>query len=266
MRTVTLNAFSAGMTRLRTKGGPSEQTLYELTNGYVTASRTIQQRPAITSQTKLPPTSRGLCTFNGVFYTFTHAVVSNPGTATVRVLLHPDPSFSGSLSKVHFAQPFMGYLYVVAEFSDGNTYHYWLQDPPAWTAFTIYDVNELVQPTVPNGLYYQAQLPQDAPPAWQPLTQYHTADKVQPTVYNGFCYSAANLLPSDPTSSSDTEPTWPTQENTFVLESSGGGQSTQPTPPTPPPATPPGGEPGGRYGNPGGSGLGLGNRNRTFIP
>lgn len=257
MRTVTLNAVSAGMTRLRSKGGANPETLYELTNGYVTASRAIKQRPGVHYQTKLPIGSKGLVAYNGVFYTFAATTLSNPGTATLKILPHPSPTFAGTLSKIHFAAPFMGYLYVVAEFSDTNVYHYWLQDPPAWQPFTVYKDNQLVQPTVPNGYYYRA-FTANPPPAWQPLHQYSLNNAVQPTVYNGFEYVATILLPGDPTTSSDTEPVWPTEQNSFVLESSAGGTSTQPTPPTPPPATPPGKGDGGRYTNIGGSGTRFG--------
>jgi len=255
-RSVILNTMAAGMTRLRGKGGESPETAWEITNGYVTASKSIKQRPAVVYQTLLPATSRGLCPFNGSLYTFTAHAVSNPGTAIVEILTHPTPGFAGELYRIHFAAPFMGLLYVVAEFDDHNIYHYWLQNPPAWTEFTIYHENDLVQPTVPNGFYYKAQLDNNAPPAWQALHQYSTGDNVQPTTYNGFFYTATNLLPASPTSSSDTEPTWPTTENSFVLESSAGGTSVQPTPPTPPAAPAPGTSAGGRYSNPGGSGSG----------
>lgn len=248
MRTISLNTSAAGMTRLRGKGGASPETLWELTNGYVTASKSVKQRPGLQYQTRLPDTSKGLVAFNGVLYTFTAHSVSNPGTATVKILTHPTPGYAGELAKIHYAAPFMGYLYVVAEFADGNTYHYWLQEPPAWTTFTVYDANELVQPTVPNGLYYKAVL-DNPPPAWQPLHQYYTGDKVQPTKYNGFSYEATNLLPSSPTSSSDTEPVWSTELNGFVLESSAGGSSVAPTPPTPPNSQPPGTGDGERYSN-----------------
>ena len=42
---VTLSAVQAGITRLRTKGGASPESLYDLINGYVTAARTIAPRP-----------------------------------------------------------------------------------------------------------------------------------------------------------------------------------------------------------------------------
>lgn len=253
MRAVTLNAFSAGMTRLRTKGGASPETLYELTNGYITASRTIKERPAATYAFTVPTSSKGLCQFGGVFYTFSASAVSPVAGSTNKVLIHPTAGSTATISKIHFAHPFMGYLYVVAEFSDGGVYHYWLSDPPAWTPLTLYKENELVQPTVPNGLYYRATLI-NPPVAWQAETSYATGDTVQPTVPNGFKYSATICLPSSPTTSSDTEPTWPAEEFATVYESSAGNQPPAPEPPASPPSTPPGRGDGGRYTNLGGSG------------
>jgi len=263
MRAVTLNAFSAGMTRLRTKGGASPETLYELTNGYVTASRTLKQRPALTYQHALPTASKGLVYFKGVFYTFSAASVSPVAGSTNLVLIHPTPGFSGTLLHVHFAHPFMGYLYVVAEFSDNAIYHYWLQMPAAWKANHQYKANDLVQPTTPNGLYYRAVQSTTAAKAWTPGVQHSLGDVVQPTVYNGFAYDALGIngaippsVPSPTTASSgQIEPTWPLVNGATVLETSSGAVNIIPDPaPTPPPATPPGLGEGGRYTNLGGSG------------
>ncbi len=260
-RAVVLNTSAAGMTRLRGKGGASPETLWELTNGYVTASRAIQQRPAINYYTTFPATSRGMTVFNGVMYTFTAHAVSNPGSATVKVLIHPTAGFSGELYRIHFAQPFMGFprvrnrglgLYVVAEFDDHTIAHYWLQEPAAWQPLTIYNVNDLVQPTTPNGFYYKAVI-NNAPPAWQPNTLYATGALVQPSTYTGYSFTATNLLPSSPTTSGGTEPVWINLPGSLVLESSSGPSSNVNTAaPTPPPTAPIGTLPGGKYSNPGG--------------
>jgi hypothetical protein len=253
MRAVVLNTSAAGMTRLRGKGGASPETLYEATNCYVNASRAIQQRPAMQYYTIFPSTSRGMTVFNGVMYTFTAHAVSNPGSATVKVLIHPTPGFTGELYRIHFAQPFMGLLYVVAEFDDHVIAHYWLQEPATWQPLTIYNVNDLVQPTVPNGFYYKAVI-NNPPPAWQPNTLYKLGDEVQPTTYTGYSFLATNLLPQSPTTSSGTEPTWVNIPGALVLESSSGPASNVGTtaPPTPPDTKPVGILPGGKYSNPGG--------------
>lgn len=258
------------MTRLRTKGGASPEALYELTNAYVTASKTIEPRPCLNYITRVPTGSKGLFAFKGILYSFVASnTVVNNGSTTLLVLRHPSPFFGGTLRTIHFTQPFMGFPYVVAEFSDGNVYHYWLQNPAPWKRYTIYKANDLVQPTVPNGLYYQAVQTVSAAPAWTAGLQHMRGDIVQPTTYNGFQYQAiimnGDIFDSGPAASGAVEPIWPTSNGQTVLESSAGAATPVNPAPEPPPATPPGGGPGGRYSNPGGSGLGLGNRNRTFI-
>jgi hypothetical protein len=264
-RPVTLSAFTAGMTRLRTKGGASPETLYELTNCYVTASRSILPRPCHALLTLVPTGSKGLCAFNGVLYTFTaDKTLVNTGSTTLVVLRHPDPAFAGSLSKIHFAQPMMGKLYVVAEFSDALVKHYWLIDPPVWQATHHYKANDIVQPVLVGnrkGLYFKAVQSASVDPAWTPNIQHSLADQVQPTVYNGFVYRAVEIngstfLPNPSTApSGTTEPVWPTTQGATVLESSSGFAEIVPNPPpTPPPSTPPGREEGGRFTNIGGTG------------
>ena len=49
-RIVYLNALKAGISRLRTKGGPDPETLYDLVNGYVTQAGTVESRPGTVSR------------------------------------------------------------------------------------------------------------------------------------------------------------------------------------------------------------------------
>lgn len=267
-RTVTLNAASAGMTRLRDKGGASPQSLYELTNCYISASRAPTQRPGVrlkADMAALYPSSvgltKGLVAYRSQLYTFSASQISSSAPYNIVRLIHPTPGFSGSISEIHYAKPFMGLLYVVAQFSDNGIYHYWLQNPEVWQTLDHYSINDLIQPTTANGYYYKATM-LNPPNAWQPNTLYSTLDTVQPTEANGFAYVAAQLYPTSPTSSTDTEPVWPTVALQVVIESTAGGTSTQPAPPEAPAATPPGRGDGGRYSNPGGSG----NATRGFLP
>ena len=42
-----LTAVKAGITRLRTKAGAARESLYDLLNGYVDASRKMKSRPVL---------------------------------------------------------------------------------------------------------------------------------------------------------------------------------------------------------------------------
>jgi hypothetical protein len=197
--------------------------------------------------------------FQGIFYAFTDnpASIVNTGNYRVVLLRNPVAGSAATLSKVTYAVPFMGYLYVVGVYSDGSAHHFWLQNPPAWTANTTYATNTLVQPTTVNGYYYRA-LPLNIPPAWQPQTKYILNSQVQPSKYNGFYYKCTNLTILSPPTSGPNEPAWSTSLGGITLDFSAGNSSTNPTqinqPPTPPPAPGPGTGPGGRYGNRGGDG------------
>jgi hypothetical protein len=273
-RVVTLSASKAGMTRLRYKGGASPETLYELTNGFINASRCPQQRPgtrwkfnlADTGHTGNAGKTKGLVAFKGVFYSFTHSpsyTTTGSSSYVVVVLRHPTSS-TATIAAIHFAQPFMGLLYVVVQFSATSDYpsgfigHYWLQNPPAWKQFSQYMDNALVQPGTPNGYYYEAHRSIN-PSSWTALLQYKVGDKVQPTTYNGSYFTVNNVygpgaaLTPPIARSGGTEPDWTLaglQNGAFTLEfSTANPLPTPATGTTPPGATPPGIEDGGRYSN-----------------
>jgi hypothetical protein len=259
-RGVTLNASKAGITRLRTKGGASPESLYDLSNGFVNASRCPQQRPGTTwlfnfansGHTGNAGLTRGLVAFKGIVYTFCHTpLTSGSGTYQIITLRHPT-STTATLSVVHYAAPFMGFLYVVAEFSDTKIFDYWLQLPAAWQQGHKYNANDLVQPTVPNGFYYKAQQKSN-PNAWTPLLLYKIGDVVQPTTYNGFQYTVYAEAGSGtpPARSGPIEPTFKLSIGSLTLDFSSSTPPPEPAAaPDPPPAKAPGTDTGGRYSNP----------------
>lgn len=216
MRSVTLSAVKAGMTRLRDKGGASPESLFELTNGYVDASRSPTSRPGTRLDYILPAGTKGLCAFGGKLHVFATQPI-DPGNSlyVVNILKHPDPTFAGGLLKIHFAKPFLGFLYVVAEFIDGNVYHYWLQSPNVWAANTIYGLDALVQPSVPNGFFYRTATKSPAP-AWAPGQPKAIGDVVQPTTPNGWEYVVTEVTGTPTTGA--TEPAWPTAEGAQIFE------------------------------------------------
>jgi len=204
------------MTRLRDKGGASPESLYELTNGYVDASRAPTVRPGTVLDTTLPAGTKGLCAFAGKLHVFAAEPIDSGNLAyVVNVLIHPDPTYVGGIYKIHFAKPFLGLLYVVAEFDDGGVYHYWLQVPEVWKPNTIYGLNTIVSPTVPRGFVYQTATKSNAP-AWAPNQAKALGDVVQPTTPNGWEYVVTDVTGTPTTG--DTEPAWPTAEGAQVFE------------------------------------------------
>jgi hypothetical protein len=201
-----LGGFVTGITRLRYKGGASPQSLYDLQNGYVDQSGMPTNRPGTTYNATLTAGTKGLCAFQGKLHVFALTAISVPTGYALDILIHPNPAFAGTLDHIYFAKPFLGFLYVVAGFSDGSVYHYWLQSVGAWKANTIYQANQNVQPTVANGFLYTPSSVSN-PVAWAPNVLTSVGAVVQPTVYNGFQYTCIEADGANPSTGS-IEPVW----------------------------------------------------------
>lgn len=160
------------------------------------------------------------------------------------------------IKEIHFAAPYLGGLYVVAEFDVdstvraqyGDTYHYWVQSSTnkdssnAWQADHNYLIGDVIIPTMPNGLTYIASRRDPANPTWTPNTAEVVGNVIEPTIYNGFKFTATATAGANPTTG-ETEPTWPTSDGAIVNENSllANDQTitlAQPAPTTPVPTVP----------------------------
>lgn len=228
MRAVTLNALRAGIERRREKGAQPD-ALHDLENGLVQPDGAVVSRPGTRGIVRLPAGTKGLCADNGQLVVFAHAPVTVPAsTPAVRVELvrHPgDPTLA--LTAIHFAAPFLGHLYVVAEFAGGDVYHYWLRTAQAWNGSDTYDLGELVQPLTPNGFLYRAHRLRAPGPAWAPKVPRAVGNRIEPTTFNGFEYECIQTIGTDPRSG-DVEPTWPTQPGAIVTEDTRKGAAPKP--------------------------------------
>jgi len=252
MASVTLSAVKAGITRLRTKGGASPDSLYDLANGYVTAARTIAPRPGSEVSVRLPEGTIGLALHDGVFQVFSdRALTGMPPGYNLNVLSHPDRGLDPApeLVRIWKAEPLLGGLYVVAEWSDDpdRGIHYWVRSVSAgnWKPNTIHMLNDYVTPTVPNGLAYSAHRLLDPDPVWEPDAERQIGDTREPSTFNGYKYVVVEVH-GTPARSGSTEPRWEAREGALVIEEADVAPNAPP-PQATPPSTPPG------YGNPGGS-------------
>lgn len=238
MRQLVLSSQKGGISRLREKGGASAETLIMLRNAYVTTAKTIKQRPGLPVDFDLTPGTVGLASFQGRFYVFASSFVdhADPRVETI-VLKHPTtPSLA--LTKIHFAQTFLGRFYVAAEFANGDIRHYWVTNAPGWEPDTVYNFRQQVVPTTPNGFVYAASNV-DGTQAWSPNETITVGVVRQPTVYSGFKFQAVAITGTPPVNTSDTEPVWPTAEGEQVIEYTYGGTTPPTTPPAPDPTFPP---------------------------
>lgn len=232
-RVVSLNAAKGGINRQRVRGGADPSTLYDLENGYVDASGVIRSRPGTVNTVTLPAGTKGLCAYAGKLIVFSHTAKTIPAstpTVECEIVINPDnPALE--IHEIHHAAPFLGFLYVVAEFSDGSVWHYWLQSVSAWAANSTYGFGALVQPSIPNGFSYKATRLGSAAPAWTPNVPRALNDVVEPTVANGYRYTVTSVDGADPRSGA-VEPTWPAASGATVIEDTSYGDGGTVTPPT----------------------------------
>lgn len=216
MRQQPLTALKAGINRLRVKGAASAQQLYDLLNGYINQDGGVVVREGTIRSQLLDSTTVGLTAVNGVFNVFSNALQAVPAGYVCNVLVHPTDS-TQTVLKIWFAQPFMGFLYVVAEFANHDIFHYWLQSNGVWTANMVYKTGTVITPTVSNGLAYLAVRNMAPNPIWQPQTTIALNDIIEPTEYTGFAYKAIAVAGDSPHTGS-IEPVWPQTENGTIQE------------------------------------------------
>jgi len=225
VRAEALSTANAGMTRLRRKGNASPATLYDLLNAYITISGSIKPRPGTIVHTTLPADTKGLIAHNGKLVVFSHQPVTMTDSNYENVVLrHPSDS-TVKVRDIHFAQPFMGYLYVVAGFEDGQQWHYWVEVLDPWRALNKYDISDRVFPTIPNGFAYKAKRINPANPVWAKGVERSLNDVIEPTSYNGFNYTCVAVTGTSP-ASGDIEPVWPENDGERITEMTAGQSET----------------------------------------
>jgi hypothetical protein len=215
---VALTVVQGGITPARTKGAAPRNSLYDLVNAYVDVGKTVVVRPGTFRSQNLAtsPANVGLTSFDGIDHVFCHVPVTVPTGYVCNVLVNPTLS-TDPVKKIHFAAPYMGFLYVVAEFNNGTVAHYWLQTNGVWTANTVHFTGDYVSPTVDNGFAFQAVRLEPPHTVWAPESAVSVNAVFEPTIYNGFMFKAIAVTGSSPHTGS-SEPAWPAAENAQIQE------------------------------------------------
>jgi len=238
VRPITLSAIKQGMQRLREKGSPDPASLYDLQDGYVAIDGSVKQRPGTELAFTLPAGTLGMCAHDGDLVVFSTAPKACPAGVRCEVLTHPFFPSQG-LTYIWFAAPFLGYLYVVGEFENGDVYHYWLQAANSWEASTMYREGQIIVPSTPNGLGYKAHRVLPKYQTWVPGMEVVLGTKIEPTTPNGYYYEATETSeaagvgtpggspnPADPGTTPDGGP----GTGTTPMAAGGGTASTDPGP------------------------------------
>jgi hypothetical protein len=194
VRAFPLTVLNGGINRLRVKGGASASQLYDLQNGYISNAGSIVPREGTIRVVTLDSSTVGLAAANGQFNIFSSAfsTAALPANYVLNVLSNPNNTSSSPVT-IFFAKPFMGFEYVVASFSDGSVFHYWLQNNGTWTSNTTYTTASIVLPPTPNGLAYQGVRDFPTQPSWTPETAITLGAFVEPNVATGFVYQAVAI-------------------------------------------------------------------------
>ena len=196
MRPYSLTVLQGGIDRLRVKGGAAANRLYDLQNAYITNAGSIAPREGTIRAATLDTNTVGLASLNGVLNvfsnTFTTSTATVPAGYQLNVLAHPTLSTEAPV-KIWFAKPFMGFLYVVPQFANGDIFHYWLQSNGVWASNTVYSTGNIVTPPTANGLAYQAVRDFPPNPTWTAETNITLGQVIEPNQYTGFAYKAVTL-------------------------------------------------------------------------
>ena len=223
MRAVPFPISNRGMTRLRDKGGASPTTLFELTNAYIDIDGTARPRPGTDVFALLPAGTKGLISHNGKLHVFSAVPIeSTDPKIVINTLRHP--TIDGTpLLQIHFASPFMGFLYVAAEFSDGLIQHYWVEALGNWEAGTSVRLGQRVSPSDANGYVYKVVRLGGIKPKWAPGVERTVGDEIEPTSQNGFRYEVVSTTGANP-ASGDVEPNWPAENGALIVERTSGNE------------------------------------------
>jgi hypothetical protein len=218
VRAYPITVLDGGINRLRVKGGAAANQLYDLQNAYITNAGAVQPREGTIRAATLDGSTVGLAAANGTFNIFSSqfSTAALPANYVLNVLSDPNNT-SASPVTIWYAKPFMGFLYVVAQFSDNSIFHYWLQNDGTWTSSTDYTSASIVLPPVANGLAYQGLRDFPPQPAWTPDTVVTSGSYVEPNTPTGFCYQAIAVA-GNPIHTGQVEPVWPTVAGATIQE------------------------------------------------
>jgi Concanavalin A-like lectin/glucanases superfamily len=218
MRAFPITVLNGGINRLRVKGGAAANQLYDLQNAWITNAGSVVPREGTIRAATLDSSTVGLAAANGQFNIFSSAfsTATLPANYVLNVLSDPSNT-TASPTVIYYAKPFMGFLYVVASFSDGTVHHYWLQNSGTWTSSTDYTSASIVLPPTPNGLAYQGVRDFPVQPLWTPETIITSGSYVEPNTATGFAYQAIATTGS-PVHTGQVEPVWPTLAGGIVQE------------------------------------------------
>lgn len=157
MPSITYSKFDIGLDRRKGASVSEANRLQELQNAFVNSGRVIEKRPGLIKLGTLETGTFGLISGGGYLNTFFSgtAIVHSDTTFLANRIEHPTVTSGVTITDVLMGDVFSGYLYVSVKFSDGTTWHFYLDADAAWVASTAYSVGDFVEPITLNGYRYE---------------------------------------------------------------------------------------------------------------
>lgn len=127
MPSLTLDRFDGGLDVRRGTSVTDANRLRVLKNASITAGREIRKRPCLNFKYTLESGTVGLKASGGKLNTFygAGAVTHSNPLFVANQMLHPTtPALA--ITKAHYADTFLGFLYAAVEYSDGSVKHHYL--------------------------------------------------------------------------------------------------------------------------------------------
>lgn len=127
MSAITFDRFDAGLDVRKGASVSDANRLRGLDNCYVTTGRTIRKRPGLSLVANLETGTKGLRAAGGKLNTFyaSGAITHADTRFLANKIAHPTlPTME--MAKIHYADTFNGYLYVSAQYLNGDIRHHYL--------------------------------------------------------------------------------------------------------------------------------------------
>ena len=125
MPSISFNRFDLGIDLRKGASVSDANRLRQMKNAYVTTGLATAKRPGFVKVADLEPGTKGLFSANGKLNTFAPSEVTHTNSLFQNHKLDTDGK---TIKDIWYTDVFNGYLYVVAEYTDGSIQHHYLDD------------------------------------------------------------------------------------------------------------------------------------------
>jgi len=132
MASITYDRFNIGLDHRKSPSTSESNRLQVLKNAYINAGKAIVKRPGLILVATLETGTKGLFGANGVlntFYPYNATPITHANTLFLANELNHAATTAyggGDLDKIYICDVFSGFIYLSAQYTNNNTFHYYL--------------------------------------------------------------------------------------------------------------------------------------------